>query len=227
MSIILGNLENVGLGQANMLHSLEQLLENNVEQGSFVMEATEGNVKILEKRGYEFFIPSSLLKYVNEDSNAKVYFDLECHSFFQKMKEVIEKGSKTNGVFRSRRMIKEDNLEVMADDLYVLSLLFGEPKDKHIKRSKRNDTSHIILMIRFDSGVMAHVEFTVANAERIEMEWSGMRQIVEFDSDELKGHLLPLQHETKILLASAKRINAEVIDKVRFYKNLIAGGTLI
>lgn len=226
--MILGSFNEGELGQASRIYSVEKLMEINGEQGSFVMDATEENVKALEKRGYDFFIPSSLLKYVNEDSNAKVYFDLECHPFYRKIKEVIETGNKANGVFRFRRMVREDNLDIMAEDLYVLSLLFGEPKEKHIKRTERNSgTSHIILMIRFDSGAMAHVEFTVTNVERVELEWSGIKQIVEFNSDELKGQLLPLQYDTMDLVDSAKRINAELIDEVRFYKNLIAGGTLI
>lgn len=227
MNVILGSFKEVELGQASRLYSVENLLEVNSEQGSFIMDATEENLRVLEKSGYDFFLPSGLLKYMNEDSKAKVYFELECYPFYRKIKEVIQNGSKANGVFRFRRMTKEDNLEIMADDLYVLSLLFGEPKEKQIKRAKRNDTSHIILMIRFDSGAMAHVEFTVANVERIEMEWSGIKRIVEFDSEELKGQLLPLQYNADDLLRSAKKVDAVLIEKVKFYRDILAGGTLI
>lgn len=228
MNVILGSFNDVKLGQASRLHSVEKLVEINGEQGSFVMDATEKNLRALEKSGYDIFISTDLLSYVNEDSNTNVYFELECYPFYQKIKEIIESGSKANGVFRFRRMVREDNLDSMAGDLYVLSLLFGEPKERQIKRSKGDSgTSHMILMIRFESGAMAHVEFTIANVDRVEMEWSGMKRIVEFDSEELNGQLLPLQYNADDLLRSAKKVDAVLIAKVKFYRDILAGGTLI
>ncbi|MEK4244067.1 hypothetical protein MKZ20_01840 [Psychrobacillus sp. FSL K6-2684] len=228
MSVILSSFNNIELAQADKLHSVEQQVMINSKKSSFVMDATESNLRALEKRGHEFYIPSDLLKHVNEDSNAKVYFDLECHPFYQKIKEVIEKGITSNGVFRFRRISKGNNPQLIADDLYVLSLLFGEPKEKHIKKSKLETViRHIILMIRFESGVMAHVEFTFANVNRIELEWSGIKQIVEFDSENLRGQLLPLQYSANDLVSSAKKIDAVLMDKVRYYKNFVAGGALI
>ncbi|MCM3359339.1 hypothetical protein [Psychrobacillus sp. MER TA 171] len=228
MSIILGDFTEVELGQASRLQSVEKLVEINGEQGSFVMDATEKNLRALEKSGYNIFIPADLLSYVNEDSDAKVYFELECYPFYKKIKEVIENGSKANGVFRFRRMVREYNLDIMAGDLYVLSLLFGEPKVRQIKRSKRDSgISHMILMIRFESGAMAHVEFTIANVERVEVEWSGVKRIVEFDSEELNGQLLPLQYNADDVMRSAKKVDAVLIEKVKFYRDFIAGGTLI
>ena len=197
MSIILGDFTEVELGQASRLQSVEKLVEINGEQGSFVMDATEKNLRALEKSGYNIFIPADLLSYVNEDSDAKVYFELECYPFYKKIKEVIENGSKANGVFRFRRMVREYNLDIMAGDLYVLSLLFGEPKVRQIKRSKRDSgISHMILMIRFDS-------------------------------EELNGQLLPLQYNADDVMRSAKKVDAVLIEKVKFYRDFIAGGTLI
>lgn len=228
MSVILNSLKDVKIGQVSILHSMEHLLEMNSEQDSFVLDATVENLRALEKKEHDYFIPSRLLRYVDEDSDAMVYFELECYPFYRKIKEVIENGSKANGVFRFRRMTSGENLEIMADDLYVLSLLFGEPKEKHIKKTKRDSgTNHMILMMRFECGAMAHVEFTTSTVERVELEWSGMGQIIEFDSEELSGQLFPLEYTATDIKSCAKKIDAELIDRVRFYKSFIAGGTLI
>ena len=228
MSVILISLKEVKIGQVSILHSMEHLEEMNNEQDSFVLDATVENLKALEKKEHDYFIPSGLLRYINEDSKARVYFDLECYPFYRKIKQVIENGSKANGVFRFRRMTSGENLDIMADDLYVLSLLFGEPKEKHIKKTKRDfGPNHMILMVRFESGAMAHVEFTTSTVDRVEMEWSGMRQIIEFDSEELSGQLIPLQFTAADVKSVAKNIDAELIDRVRFFRSFIAGGTLI
>ena len=106
-----------------------------------------------------------------------MYFDLENYPFYQKVKEMIGKEDKPKGVLRFRRMVKKDeNQSLLAGDLYVLSSLLGEPQDVQVKQTDQSVTpAHTIIMMNFGGGTMAHIEYTVTNQERIELEWSGIK----------------------------------------------------
>ena len=154
----------------------------------YVLAASEEQLKAVENSENEVYIPFTELTDDHQRSRLDVYFDLENYPFYQKVKEMIGKEDKPKGVFRFRRMVKQDeNNSLLTGDLYVLSSLLGEPEDIQVKQTDQTVIpAHTIILMDFGGGTMAHIEYTVADQERIELEWSGIKTIIEFDSDQMR-----------------------------------------
>lgn len=235
VKIVLSNRDRLdleaSLTQAKAVESIEQL--TNDKAMTFILPATDENKKATNDTSRHVFIPATqLTKDDHSLSNTRVYFDLENYPFYQRAKEMIKTDKNSKGVFRFRRMVKQNEDDsLLASDLYVLSTLLGEPDKITVKRTGKNMTpSHIIVLVSYGSGAIAHIEYTRSNRERIELEWSGFKHIVEFDSDEMAPFTptnktrSPLVFSVDSVLKLAHDIDQELLDRLNDYQALINGG---
>ncbi|WP_421102832.1 hypothetical protein ACOKXV_08730, partial [Sporosarcina psychrophila] len=180
----------------------------------------------------EVYIPFTELTADHQMLGWHVYFDLANYSFYQKVKELIGKGDKPKGVFRFRRMVNQyENNSLFTGDLYVLSSLLGEPQRIQVKQTDQTVIPvHTIILMDFGGGTMAHIEYTVTNQERIELEWSGIKTILEFDSDQMRSiqqgskASLPLAYSVDAILATAQKVDQVLVNRLNYFSNLFNGG---
>lgn len=214
--------------------SLDELKEK--QDGNFVhlLEASEDNLLNVTNRAEKVFLPSAFVNSIDPEVDAYVYFDLESYPFFQKFKKLVGQQPQSKGVLRFRRVMVEEKSSVMASDLYVLSSVFGNPESVHIKQSKRQPgVIHRIMLVNFGKGIMSHIEYTVANEERIELELSGIKSIVEFNSDDMKPiqpeskTSLPLSYTVNDMMASARKVDEQLINRLQDFLVLIEGGNSV
>lgn len=224
-TIVVADLEKVDfqttLPKVTPVDSIDQLTNENE---IYLIESL--NVSILNENS-NVYIPSTLLK--KADDNVYVYFDLEQYPFYQKVKEMI---GNPKGVLRFRRIIsKAESSRIAASDLYVFMLLLGEPKHVQVKRTNHEvKPYHLIVMVDFGEGTMAHLEYTFYDKERIELEWSGIGNIIEFNSEEMtpvnqqKHVSLPLLYNVDSVLKYGKKANQDLVDRLEKFNEIIFGG---
>ena len=196
----------------------------------FVLPDTPDILHYSFERDCKLYVPFNRLdEGLSDRENVYVYFDLNGYPFFQKIREFITKENKPKGVFRFRRVLQSEVDEsLMTGDLYVISTILGDSKNVHIKRSRKS--VHVILSIDFGGGTMAHMEYTQSDHEKMEVEWSGINKIIEFDSNETTplhpGNRtdLPLCMNPDLLLYSAHKGNRALLQKTGDIKKMISGG---
>jgi hypothetical protein len=183
--------------------------------------------------GDHLFIPVDLAEDYKGKRNVKVYFDLELYPFFQKIKEVITADENPKGVLRMRRTSPESGSEaVIRGDLYALAAIAGEQETIDVRSTNQEAVPlHTILTIRFAGGKMAHLEYTFGAAEeRIELEWSGIKTIAEFDSEEMAPvkpgvhSRLPLLYGVGDILEKSHSADESFYEQLEIYKTLLRGG---
>ncbi|KAA0965554.1 hypothetical protein FQ087_04440 [Sporosarcina sp. ANT_H38] len=220
------------LENISVVESAEQIREGENGEAVIVLDATVENLQAVENDAHQTCIPSTMLTTDYQNLNVSVYFDLENYPFYQKAKEIISKEDKHKGVFRFRRTVKHvEDVSLLAGDLYVLAALLGDPHDVHVKRTDQFVTpAYIIIMLYFGSGTMAHIEYTVTDQERIEFEWSGIKTIIEFDSGEMRPvqpgskATLPLTYSVDSILATARKVDQTIIERLNHFEMLVNGG---
>lgn len=212
---------------------LDSVTEANTDQSLVFVEATDDNLSAISTEKAEVYLPAQELTSEQDISeNMSVYFDLENYPFYQAAKKIVDKETKPKGVFRYRRMVKEETGEALfASDLYVLASLLGEPEDIKVKKTDMSVIpAHIIVLVNFGGGTMAHIEYTISHEERIEFEWSGTKNIIDFDSVRMTpvqpNHFtsLPLTYSVDSIVSTAHALDQSLIDKLNEYKQLISGG---
>lgn len=212
-----------------VVESTESLAENKTS----ILDWSEENLAAARESGANLFLPASSASDQEVGKVAvKVYFDLENYPFYQAAKEIITKVEKPKGVFRFRRTVKKDeDHAVFASDLYVLSELLGEAVDIKIRQTDQSIVpAHTILLVNFGGGTMAHIEYTISDHERIELEWSGDKNIIEFDSNEMRGiepanlTRLPLMYSVDTILKTARTVDQSLLNKLNHFKDLLNGG---
>lgn len=159
-----------------------------------------------------------------------VYFDLAAYPFFQKLQQIVEADVKKKGVLRLHRAMKESEIfSISKEDILVCTYLFGEVSDLYVKQSKRfNDVDvyHVMIMVQFTTGTIAHFEYTTDNHDKITFDWSGDKTIAEFDSREMA----PIQtmflnspqsiyHTPDAILTSCKPLNKHLQSKLNNLEN--------
>lgn len=231
--VILGNLAAIDFLTTTEVHEVVENANQLPTDKTAVLEARVENLAAVIDESKEVYIPATLLTEENaKKDNVHVYFDLENYPFYQTAKGVIQQESKAKGVFRFRRTVKNQNNEsLFASDLMVLSAIFGEAEKVTVRKTNAEITpSHTILMLNFGGGTMAHIEYTVSDHERIELEWSGIKNIIEFDSNEMRPILpaektnLPLTYTIDTVLAHAQKTSESLYDQLKGYEEIIAGG---
>jgi hypothetical protein len=216
-----------------VIGKLDKIDRSSVPDGTVLLSPEEGRVKLAEVKPDHLFIPiDSAGDYIG-NRNVNVYFDLELYPFFQGIKDVISADGDSKGVLRLRRTLPKNGSESdVYGDLFVLSAIAGEPEAIHVRSTNREIIpQHIILTIRFSGGKMAHAEYTFGEGEeRIEVEWSGIKTIAEFDSEEMtpikpNGHtLLPLIYRVDDILEKSRRADGAFYEQLETYKTLLRGG---
>jgi len=230
-----GNLEKIDtrktVNHTIIVNSLEDVKKDREENVVYLLEATEDIVQDVANSSEKVYIPSTSLTSVDTKTETYVYFELESYPFFQNFKKLVNQQKQTKGVLRFRRVMLEENSSIMASDLYVLSSTFGAVESVHVKQSKRQaGLRHTILLVYFGSGIMSHIEYTVANEERIELELSGIKSIVEFNSDHMKPiqaqskTRLPLSYTADEIIASSRKVDGKLIKQLQEIRQLIEGG---
>ena len=216
----------------SVLESVEQLTEADNGETTFVLAATDENLQALENESYHVFVPSAMVTGEGQHANCSIYFELENYPFYQQAKEIISQGENSKGIFRFRRTVTmAEDQSLFVGDLYVLAELLGEPEDVYVKTTDQSVTpAYIILMMNFGGGKMAHIEYTIHHQERVELEWSGIKNIIEFDSDEIKSAqpgsktTLPLAFSVDSILATGHQVNQHIIGRLAHFEKLISGG---
>ncbi|GGA79551.1 hypothetical protein [Ornithinibacillus halotolerans] len=198
----------------------------------------EGNMSIanaltpsMVEGNQQLYIPISSLEAAGaQRQDCYVYFDLESYAFFEKVKEIIQTASTPKGVFRMRRLQKNVEKYSVTTDVFVLTKLLGEAKDIFVKEAN-GDVSHLIVTINFGNGCMAHLDYTTADREYIELEWSGNGHIIEFNTDDMNPFYpkqltnAPLVYDAEILMKNAHPIKPELLLQLEaLYKRLTGGG---
>lgn len=216
--------------QTNHIHFFESV-ENLTESESIcVLDETQFVSADLKDEADNIIIPAA--SFTNRKvNNMSIYFELEVQPFFQKIKDIM---LNRQGVLRFRRNIPSLEQErLIVSDLFVFSSLLGEPYDVKVKRTqKASAISHIIVTVNFGSGTMAHLEYTFLRAveETIEFEWSGVRQIIEFNSSEMepieynRDKSLALSYSVDLIKSTSIKADQMLIDKMNRYLEIIQGG---
>ena len=215
-----------------LIESVEQLNNTTYEDTTYVLPVSEEYMGIIADAGNEVYIPFTELTVDHQSLGWHVYFDLENYPFYQKVKGLIDKEEKPKGVFRFRRMVKQyENNSLLTGDLYVLSSLLGEPQRIQVKQTDQTVIPvHTIILMDFGGGTMAHIEYTVTNQERIELEWSGIKTILEFDSDQMKPinpndrTLSPLKYSVDDIVSSAKVIDEKILNRLDYFQKQVGEG---
>jgi hypothetical protein len=211
------------VGNVEVVDSFEQ-----VEDRTVLLDLEK--IHLVGGRGdHRVYIPATRIDSV-QGEDVFVYHELELYPFFQKAKEILLETGVPKGVFRLRRIIEsKKNSSVIASDLVVLSTVFGEPERIVIKHSpKEMQPAHVIVMISFDGGTMAHVDYTFTGKEYIELEWSGIGQIIEFNSEEMNpmnlvvNVPLTLHYHVESILETSKNQESVRKDFQRF-QQLVGG----
>lgn len=239
MKIVFASLEKLDfkntLEKVCIVELIEQLKKKPDDYTTYVLATSEEQLKALENRDCKVYVPSDQLVTTHRNQGWYVYFDLENYPFYQKVKEIIRKENSPKGVFRFRRTVKSrENPSILVSDLYVLSSLLGEPQDIQVKQTDSLvQPSHTIIMMNFGDGTMAHVEYTVSNQERIELEWSGIKNIIEFDSKEMNSirlkdkTSLSLTYSIDTIITTAHKVDEELLDRLNYLNKLINGGAYL
>lgn len=235
-NIILGDLSKIDirlpLEKVSITNSLNEIQEDVNEGVTYVVAANYENVNaVINKKG-NIYLPHNLFNLNCLNNETYGYFELEVLPFFRTFTEIFKKEVNPRGVFRYRRTIHEDSfLSTIVGDLYVITSLLGEPEDIHIKHSNLSlMPRHSIIMVNFGGGTMAHIEYTADDQEKIELEWSGIKHIIEFDSDQMKPvfpndrTLLPLTYTVDAIVSTAKVIDEKVIARLDRFQKLMDGG---
>lgn len=201
-----------------------------------VLAYTEENMAACNKPNYTLYVPASAFPFeAVTKANVAVYCDIENYPFYQSAKEIIEERAnqkKPKGVFRFRRTVKAaDADQLFATDLYAIYALLGEPAHVHVTRTNQtNNPAHTIVLIDFGGGTLAHVEYTISDENRIELEWSGIGSIIEFDSNELNPFnpitktKLPLLYSVDSILQTAHKLDDSLKEKLVDIKDSLHGG---
>ncbi len=201
--------------------------------GTLFLSTQEFDKSRIQGKDDRLFIPSRMVDDCKDVSNVSVYFDLELYPFFRKIKEAVFSDKKPRGVLRMRRKVLEEEGEsVMSADLYVFSMVLGEPSEAMVKKTKREvRPSHVIVTVDFGGGTMGHLEYTFAcEGEGIEFEWSGIKRIIEFDSGEMTPiqpsgfTALPLSYSVDDILSGAHPMDEGLIQSLEKYRSLLNGG---
>lgn len=233
--VVLANTERLdlvsSLAQVNVLDSPSDL--SATDETVSVLSDVSDHLSVLNDDKNEVYIPSTLLteNHIAQE-NVHVYFDLENFPFYQRAKDIIEQEDKPKGVFRYRRMVtKDEKSSTLIGDLYVLSSLLGDAEDIKIKQTDQSTIpAHTIITVNFGGGTMAHIEYTVSDRERIELEWSGVKNIIEFDSDEMSPiepidrTKLPLLYTVDSILETAHQVDQELLEQLNNFTELVNGG---
>lgn len=152
----------------------------------------------------------------------KVYFDLAAYPFFQHIHATITAQDEKCGVLRFRRSGENNEL---VGDLFVLTLLFGTMEQVHVTLRELAGKKHMIVQCKFGENVMAHIEFTTSEQERIEFEFSSPQYILEFDSAEMvpnspyKGP----QYHIDCILKFAVEMDDILLGKLRRIEQMVGG----
>lgn len=236
MKIVFASLEKLDfrntLENVSLLESVEQLKNVINEDTTYVLAVSEEYLKVVGNGGNEVYIPFTELMADHQRLGCHVYFDLENYPFYQKVKEMIGKVNKPKGIFRFRRMVSQrEKNSFLTGDLYVLSSLLGKPQGIQVKQTDQSVIpAHTIILMDFGEGTTAHIEYTVAEQERIELEWSGIKTIIEFDSDQMRPiqqgskAFLPLTYSVDAILASAQKVDQELVNRLNYFSKQINGG---
>jgi hypothetical protein len=139
-----------------------------------------------ELTGHRIYVPAILINSI-QGENVKVYHELQQYTFFDSVKEVILQDRERKGIFRLRREINgQKNNLVIASDLCALASIFGTMEKVVVRHSRLGlEPKHIIVMVRYSAGTMAHIDYTFSDKESLALEWSGTRRIIEFNSEEM------------------------------------------
>lgn len=234
-NIILSDLERLDthstIENITILKSLDEIQDSSNENNNYVVDVVE-YPNALARKKENIYLPYSLLMENHKNDQVFVYFELEAFPFFRSFSQIFKNGTDTRGVFRFRHTMKKENFQsFIVGELYVFYSLFGEIKDIHIKNTDSSIAPrHIIIMMKFEGGTMAHIEYTFSEREKIELEWSGIKNIIEFDSDQMKSvipndkTISPLTYSVDAILTSAKVLDEKTFLQLEDFQKLLDGG---
>jgi hypothetical protein len=166
----------------------------------FFTEPLDSNLlqQILTSKNPVYFSAASMIQLIpllkktefSLNDHHFVFFPLDSHPSFQKMKEtILEKGVGSKGVLRVRRSLSSESLqyftETVVSDLFPLSKLYGEIEQVYVKEKNDKDSGfrHLIASVLFRKQVMGHYECTFSPflEENLYFEWSFQGGVIEWN----------------------------------------------
>ncbi|MEO4052554.1 hypothetical protein [Solibacillus sp. CAU 1738] len=204
--------------------SLEKIQTNHsLYTTQIVDNSTSTNVDIAITTNASIVAHNKILPF-NRDlaEGQKVYFDLAAYSFFEHIHAAISAQEEKCGVLRFRRSGEKNGL---VGDLFVLTQLFGTMQQVHISSRELAEKKHIIVLCKLGDNVMAHIEYTATEQERIEFEFSSPQHIIEFDSAEMvpnNPYKAP-QYNIDTINKFAVNIDDILLEKLHHLEQLVGG----
>ena len=196
-----------------------------------ILLVDEAQITNLPSEKENLYLPVRRLNESAEGMKGFVYFDLALYPFFQEARKIILNSEQLQGVFRLRRTFAHDvNEEQIAGDLFVLEKIFGDAKQIHVKHSRKEKKPyHVIVTVNYGNGTMAHLDYTFNDTFRIEVEWSGIGKIIEFNSSEsspiipAKSTGVPLAYRVEAIIEHAEAIDTQLVENLSKYKVALKG----
>jgi hypothetical protein len=208
------------------------LNEGDNREGNFYVSSQLKRLEALFGKAKKIFMP---VEYYIDHITAAEYksefdryliLDLKHTPSSAKMLEQLESAGKNrDGVFRLRRGANSPDIyKKSIGDIIVLSEIFGEPKNLFHKGVHDEDSGfgHLIISARFDSNVIAHLEYSSINTEKelLEMEMSVLDSIIEYTSDRKSlSFLSPAEKEympldVQSILDHPLHVNSQIHTKI-------------
>ncbi|MCA1321656.1 hypothetical protein LC085_17255 [Bacillus tianshenii] len=176
----------------------------------------------------EYYLQNEKMWKDHKPGSINVFADLHHQDSTRKMLEEIERHSDNKkGVFRLRRQFDHPSIMNKAlGDMLVSGSIFGEVKNIHAKSVMygHGETGHLILALRFEGNVMAHLEYTVlcSNKELLEMEWSSLNTIIEYSTENQAMSYLSKDTRQRVKLDPWSIVENSLIVDASLQKEMVA-----
>lgn len=119
------------------------------------------------------------LHLVDEQFIGHTFCLLQAYPFYTLLKQCISEEQELNGVLRYRRCGPKN---LLVEDIVALSKLLGSCQQMTVKQRTLQGVSYMIVLCKFGTSVMTHLEYWQQPEERIELELSTAQQIFDFNS---------------------------------------------
>lgn len=239
MAIVLGNLNKIELGDDDknmvIIHSEKDIERYKENKAKIMVISKMKNLELFKGSGDKIYIPSTMIKREWKDK-AYVYFELEQYAFFQKLREILTAEMRKKGVLRFRRLVNSElDQSIILSDFYAFSTFFGECEVVQVKRtSNTKGPIHVILAATFSENVLAHLEYTFLPQEKetVALEWSGVKNILELNSNEMDPLLSneqtnqPLDYSLSSIIKNSHLLNEDLIGKWDQLNQMLFGNLL-
>ncbi|MFE7064345.1 hypothetical protein ACFVAD_19630 [Sutcliffiella sp. NPDC057660] len=225
-----------GMLKIDTSEKLQDALFNGIweESSLLLVSGRISGLETLMARAEVIFVsPEYYLQHIEKWKDHKpgtinLYADLHHQDSTRRMLEEI-KGHSNNkkGVFRLRRQFDHSSIFNKAlGDMLVSGSVFGGMKNIYAKSvmDDHAETGHLIMAVRFEGNVMAHLEYTVlcSNKELLEMEWSSLNTVIEYSTENQAMSYLSNDKRQRVKLDPWSIVENSMIVDASLQKEMVA-----